>query len=123
MSQPPPNMPPGNQPPPPPQGPPPNPPQQFTPYASSVAPYNQQEASSKKILAGILGIVIGGLGIHKFVLGYTTAGVIMLLVTVLTCGFGGIVMGVIGLVEGIMYLTKSDEDFYHTYMAGERSWF
>ena len=47
----------------------------------------------------------------------------MLVVTVITCGFGGMVMGVIGLVEGIMYLTKSDEEFYTTYMAGEKGWF
>ena len=44
----------------------------------------------KKILAGILGILVGSLGIHKFVLGYTTEGLIMLLCTVLTCGILGL---------------------------------
>jgi len=78
---------------------------------------------SKKILAGVLGIVIGSLGIHKFVLGYTKAGLIMLLVTVLTCGLGAIVMGVIGIVEGIMYLTKSDQQFYDTYVVNKKEWF
>ena len=81
------------------------------------------EANSKKMVAGICGILLGALGVHKFVLGYTKEGVIMLVVTVITCGFGGMVMGVIGLVEGIMYLTKSDEEFYTTYMAGEKGWF
>jgi TM2 domain-containing membrane protein YozV len=80
-----------------------------------------QEASSKKLAAGLLGIFLGHLGIHKFVLGYTTAGVIMLLVS-MTC-IGGAVMYVIGLIEGIMYLTKSDEEFYQTYMANKREWF
>jgi predicted lipid-binding transport protein (Tim44 family) len=46
--------------------------------------------ADKKMLAGILGILIGSLGIHKFVLGYQKEGLIMLLVTVLTCGFGGL---------------------------------
>jgi TM2 domain-containing membrane protein YozV len=71
--------------------------------------------AGKKIAAGICGILIGSLGIHKFILGLTTPGLIMLLVTVLTCGFGGIVMGLIGLIEGIIYLTKSDEEFYQLY--------
>ena len=60
---------------------------------------------------------------HKFFLGYSTAGVIMLLVTVLTCGIGGVVMHVISIVEGITYLTKSDEDFYQIYMAQQKEWF
>lgn len=79
--------------------------------------------ASKKIAAGILGILIGALGIHKFVLGYTKEGVIMLLVTVLTLGLGGFIMGLIGLIEGILYLTKSDEEFVATYVDGKKSWF
>ena len=79
--------------------------------------------ASKKIAAGILGILIGALGIHKFILGYTKEGVIMLLVTVLTLGFGGFVMGLIGLIEGILYLTKSDEEFVSTYVTGRKGWF
>jgi TM2 domain-containing membrane protein YozV/DNA-directed RNA polymerase subunit M/transcription elongation factor TFIIS len=82
-----------------------------------------KEANSKKITAGICGILIGGLGIHKFLLGYTTAGVVMLLVSLLTCGFGALVMHVIGIIEGIMYLTKSDEDFYRIYVEGQKEWF
>jgi TM2 domain-containing membrane protein YozV len=81
------------------------------------------DVGSKKIAAGICGILLGGLGIHKFVLGYSTEGLIMLLVTVLTCGFGGAVMGIIGLIEGIIYLTKSDQEFYSTYVADKKGWF
>lgn len=79
-------------------------------------------SSDKKLIAGICGILLGSLGIHKFLLGYTTEGLIMLLVTVLTCGFGGFVMGVIGLIEGILYLTKSDEEFNQTYVVGRKGW-
>lgn len=81
--------------------------------------------SSKKVLAGIMGILFGGLGIHKFVLGYTKAGVTMLLVSLLGAIFiiPALVMGIIGFVEGIIYLTKSDEDFYATYVANEKHWF
>jgi len=79
--------------------------------------------ADKKILAGILGIVVGAFGVHKFVLGYTTEGVIMLLITVLTCGIFGVVSSVIGIVEGIIYLTKSDEEFVRTYLQSKKGWF
>jgi TM2 domain-containing membrane protein YozV len=82
-----------------------------------------EDAKSKKLIAGICGILIGSLGVHKFILGNTTPGIIMLLVTILTCGLGGMVMHPIGLIEGILYLTKSDEDFYQTYMVEKKAWF
>ncbi|HEX6283830.1 MAG TPA: TM2 domain-containing protein [Pyrinomonadaceae bacterium] len=77
----------------------------------------------KKIVAGILAILVGSLGVHKFILGYTTEGVIMLLVTVLTCGIAGIAMSIVGIIEGIMYLTKSDEEFVRTYIQNKKGWF
>ncbi len=77
----------------------------------------QQE--SKRILAGIFGILLGELGIHKFILGYTQEGLIQIGITIVTCGIGGI----IGLIEGIIYLTKSDEEFMHEYQANKKPWF
>lgn len=82
-----------------------------------------RQASGNKVAAGICGILLGALGIHKFVLGFTTPGVIMLLVSLLTCGFGAPIMGLIGLIEGIIYLVKSDEDFYQAYVVEKRGWF
>lgn len=79
--------------------------------------------ADKKIAAGICGILLGALGIHKFILGYTKEGIIMLLVTVLTLGIAGFIMGLIGLIEGILYLTKSDEEFVATYVNGKKGWF
>jgi TM2 domain-containing membrane protein YozV len=84
---------------------------------------NYNDANSKKIAAGICGILLGALGVHKFILGYTTEGLVMLLVSLLTCGIGSPVMGIIGLVEGIIYLTKTDEEFYSTYMVSKKGWF
>src|SRR5712692_4784441 len=83
----------------------------------------KQAGADKKIVAGILGIVVGGLGIHKFVLGYQKEGLIMLLVSVLSCFTLAGVMHIIGIVEGIMYLTKTDEDFVRTYIQNRRGWF
>ena len=79
--------------------------------------------ASNKVAAGICGILLGSLGIHKFILGYSGAGLIMLLVTLLTCGLASPVMHLIGLIEGIIYLTKSDEEFVRLYVDGHREWF
>ena len=93
---------------------------------SAPAP-DRDQFVGKKMAAGICGILLGGLGIHKFILGLTTPAVIMLLVTIiggiLTCGLGAIPMGIIGLIEGIMYLTKSDDDFYQLYGVEKKGWF
>ncbi len=78
--------------------------------------------ADKKIVTGILGIVVGGFGIHKFILGYQREGLIMLLVSVLSCGTLAGVMHIIGIVEGIIYLTKTDEDFVRTYIQGRKGW-
>jgi TM2 domain-containing membrane protein YozV len=83
--------------------------------------------AEKKIPAGIFGILLGALGIHKFILGYTKEGIIMLVVTLLvgtlTFGLGAGVMGIVGLIEGIVYLTKTDADFVATYVTGRKGWF
>ena len=81
------------------------------------------EVSNKKLAAGLLAIFLGSFGIHKFVLGYTRAGLIMLLLTVFTCGIAGFVMGVIGVIEGIVYLTQTPEQFKAIYLGGRKEWF
>lgn len=102
------------------------------------------DTSQKKIIAGLLGIVLGSLGVHKFYLGMTTPGLIMLGVNVgvwilalvlglITLGFGLVVtvplaalvssaIALLGLVEGIIYLTKSDADFDREYVRGKKAW-
>lgn len=89
-----------------------------SPVATTPAP-----DASKKIAAGVCGILLGYLGIHKFILGYTQEGIIMLLISVLTCGIGAAVTSIIGLIEGIIYLTKSDQEFIDTYVTNKKGWF
>lgn len=75
--------------------------------------------ADQKILAGVLGILLGGLGVHRFILGDVVGGFLRILITVVTCGFGSL----LGLIEGIIYLTKSDEEFVATYIDGDKAWF
>jgi TM2 domain-containing membrane protein YozV len=75
--------------------------------------------ADKKIPAGVCGILLGSLGIHRFILGDTTGGIIRILISIVTCGAGGI----IGLIEGIIYLTKSDEEFVEEYIVQKKAWF
>lgn len=83
-----------------------------------------------KIAAGLLGIFLGGWGIHKFYLGFTGPALVYLLVN--TIGFAitwlflfipNLVLCVIAFVEGIIYLTKTDEEFEQTYVVQKRQWF
>jgi len=98
---------------------------------SAKETFENATGDNKKILAGILGIFLGGLGVHKFILGYNKEGGILLGIwligAVLSCvGIGLLLIwipGVIGLIEGIIYLTKSDEEFYNTYQVGKKPWF
>lgn len=89
--------------------------------------------ADKKLAAGLTGILLGGFGVHKFILGYQQEGVIMLTLTLVSwvlaigsCGFLfflPLIINIIGLVEGIIYLTKSDQEFVQTYVHHKKGWF
>jgi len=80
---------------------------------------NQNTSESKRIMAGIFGILFGGFGIHKFILGYTSEGIIQLVLTFITCGLASL----IGFIEGIIYLTKTDQEFVNQYQINKKGWF
>ena len=76
--------------------------------SAGQAPYTEGAAAAagepqSRLVVGLLGIFLGGFGVHRFLLGYTTIGIIQIVVTILTCGFGAWW----GLVEGIMVLAKA----------------
>lgn len=90
-------------------------------------PYPTVVSSKDHVAAGLLAIFLGQLGIHKFYLGYNTAGFIMLAVTIIgsifTFGLAAGVMWIIAIIEGILYLTKSQSEFEQTYVINKREWF
>ena len=112
------------------------------PYTPDVSPAG--DVAQKRLIAGLLAIFLGSLGIHKFYLGLNTQGlmilgvnigvwVLALLVGLVTLGLGLIIplplaglvssaLGLLGLIEGILYLTKSDTDFQRDYLVGKKPW-
>lgn len=65
----------------------------------------EKPTPKSKLLAGLLGIFVGSLGIHNFYLGYIGKGIAQLLITVLSLGFLAVIPAIWGLVEGILILT------------------
>jgi len=78
-----------------------------------------KEQGPNRTTVGILGVLLGGFGVHKFMLGQTTPGILQIVITIFTCGIGAW----LGIIEGIIYLTKTDEDFYQTYVVEKKAWF
>lgn len=90
--------------------------------------YTQSFYGSKDhVAAGLLAIFLGWLGLHKFYLGYNTQGFIMLGVSII----GGVItfslavwaIWIIGIVEGIIYLSKNQTEFDQIYVQNQRLWF
>lgn len=96
---------------------------QGNPVTPSQTPASSTSTDSGKVVAGVLAILFGTFGVHKFYLGYKTAGFIMLAVTVVSCCSFALVMQIIGIIEGVIYLSKSDADFKKTYVDSRKEWF
>ena len=85
------------------------------------------ELKSRRTTIGILAIIFGFLGVHKFMLGYKREGFILLVVSIIggiiTCGIAIIVTDIIGIIEGIMILNKTPMQFKKTYIDRKTFWF
>lgn len=94
-------------------------------YAPPPPPitFNLGSMSSEQIGAGLCAVLLGSLGVHKFLLGMITPGLILLGITLATCGLGAVITSVIGLVEGIIYLTRPPAEFHQRYIVEKREWF
>ncbi|MFK7910173.1 MAG: TM2 domain-containing protein [Akkermansiaceae bacterium] len=105
------------------------------PQQPQAQPGVQIPGADKKLLAGLLGIFLGWVGAHKFVLGYQQEGTILAIVgsvslitswiPIVGCItiFGLMGTSIVGLIEGIIYLTKSDQEFVDTYVTKKKAWF
>lgn len=82
---------------------------------------------STRIIAAILALILGTFGAHKFFLGFIGEGFVMLVVALIgipcTGGASFLAMLVIGLIEGVIYLSKSDAEFRQVYLVNKKRWF
>ena len=125
----------------------------FLGNASAIPPVGSSPAIEKgvaeghpkkksKWVAGLTAIFLGGYGVHKFYLGYAAQGAILLAVTLglaLPASFIARALGsialvqligilkyipvLIGVAEGVVYLTKDEDEFNQVYVEGIREWF
>jgi len=91
-----------------------------------VSPSSIDLGGKNKFIAALLAFFLGGLGVHKFYLGKTTAGIIMLVASLLgivLVGIPTLIIAIIAFVEMVIYLVKSEQDFHRDYVIGDRAWF
>ncbi len=72
----------------------------------------REDVSQKKLICGILAILVGTLGVHYFVLGKMTGGIYCILLSLVTCG----IWGVVTLIQGILMLCMNDDEFEQKFM-------
>lgn len=107
--------------------------QQVPPFGRQVPPFGQQAdaqaviATKDHVGAGLLALLLGSLGVHKFYLGYNTSGFIMLGVSILggilTLSLASLVVWLIAIIEGVIYLTRTQSEFEQLYVFNKREWF
>lgn len=78
---------------------------------------SSEHSPKSKVTAGVLALLFGGIGAHKFYLGYSSTGFIHL------CLCWTFIPAIISLAEGIIYLTKTDEEFYEIYVKNKKEFF
>jgi TM2 domain-containing membrane protein YozV len=90
---------------------------------ANFVPGPTDPAHVNRVLAGVLAVVLGAFGVHKFLLGRTGPGIAVLLVTLCTFGIGALATVPIGIIEGLLYFLRSDAEFHRIYVVGKRPWF
>ena len=86
------------------------------PYMQSNDIFSNGPSGKSRGIAGLLAILVGAFGVHYFYLGKTTAGVVFLVASILTCFILAAVTGIIALIQGIMMLCMSQQEFEDKYV-------
>ena len=95
---------------------------------SPVRPhYAAPLASRDHVAAGFLALLLGFFGVHKFYLGYNAQGFTLMALSIVgglfTLGITAGVAWIVAIIEGIVYLSKSQSEFEQIYVYGTREWF
>ncbi len=82
----------------------------YSPSYQVPVPFAAMRPRRSRTVAGVLGILLGPFGIHRYYLGYSGVGTLMLCITLFTCGVGAVLTGVWGIIEGILCLVGAMTD-------------
>ena len=73
--------------------------------------FNNGPSGKSRGIAGLLAILMGWCGLHYFYIGKTSAGVLFLLVAILSCGVLATVTTIVSIIQGVLFFTSTQEEF------------
>lgn len=88
----------------------------MNPQYATRGVFDDGPSGKNRGLAGLLAILLGALGVHYFYMGKNTAGIICLVLTLFSCGIAATLLSIMGLIQGILMLTMSEEEFESRYI-------
>ena len=86
---------------------------QFSNQASNAidSVFNNGPSGKSRGIAGLLAILMGWCGLHYFYIGKTSAGVLFLLIAVLSCGILATITTIVSIIQGVLFFTSTQEEF------------
>lgn len=87
--------------------------QQFGNQATSAmdSVFNNGPSGKSRGIAGLLAILMGWCGLHYFYIGKTSAGVLFLLIAILSCGILATITTIVSIIQGVLFFTSTQEEF------------
>lgn len=73
--------------------------------------FNNGPSGKSRGIAGLLALLMGALGLHYFYIGKTNAGIVFLLISLLSCGFLGVITWVISVIQAVLFFTCTQQEF------------
>ncbi len=73
--------------------------------------FNNGPSGKSRGIAGLLAILMGWCGLHYFYIGKTSAGVLFLLIAILSCGVLATVTTIVSIIQGVLFFTSTQEEF------------
>ena len=73
--------------------------------------FNNGPSGKSRGIAGLLAILMGWCGLHYFYLNKPTAGIVFLLIAILSCGILATVTSVVSIIQGVLFFTSTEQEF------------
>jgi TM2 domain-containing membrane protein YozV len=80
-------------------------------YGNIDSVFNNGPSGKSRGIAGLLAILMGWCGLHYFYIGKTNAGVLFLLIAVLSCGIFATITTIVSIIQGVLFFTSTQEEF------------